>query len=358
MPDPTTRKDSSRAVTLDQVSNGAGISRVTTSRTTAGSRRVTVHSRQGVEDAFQELDYEPAPVLREPMLACHSVAVVITESTTKLFGDPFFSPLLKGIYTALAERSLLLVMLAPQSPKDQELTTGYLLAHHVDGVILASLHGDNPLPQTLRQNNIPVVVCGRPPRALKTSCVDSDNRQGGALAVNHLLSLGRRRVAIISGNLDMPSAVDRLNGYRDALTANGIELDPTLEEVADYLPHRAHMAMERLLLNHPDVDGVFCASDLMGAAAVRVLHQARKRIPEDVAVIGFDDSPTASATRPQLSSIRQPIEELGHEAVNVLIREMQEPGEAPRQVIFATELVIRESTVGAEGLTALTASAG
>jgi DNA-binding LacI/PurR family transcriptional regulator len=107
------------------------------------------------------------------------------------------------------------------------------------------------------------------------------------------------------------------------------------------------MAMERLLLNHPDVDAVFAASDLMAAAAMRVLHQARKAVPDDVAVVGFDDSPTAWVTRPPLSSIRQPIEEMGHEAVSILMREMAEPEEAPRQVVFATELISRESTIGA-----------
>jgi DNA-binding LacI/PurR family transcriptional regulator len=341
----TTRKEGSRAVTLDQVASFAGVSRATASRVAGGSSRVSPESRSLVERAIAELDYEPGVVVRAPALTSHSVGVVITEPTTKLFGDPFFSPLLKGIYAALADRQLLMVMLAPQSPKDLELAQNYLLDHHVDGVILASLHGDNPLPSELREHDIPMVVCGRPPKSVKASCVDSDNRQGGALAVNHLLSLGRKRIAIISGNLDMPSAVDRLNGYRDALTAAGIKLDPTLEEVADYLPQRAHMAMERLLLNHPDVDGVFASSDLMAAAAVRVLHQARKRVPEDIAVIGFDDSPTAYATRPPLSSIRQPIEELGREAVNILMQEMDAPSAEPRQVIFATELIVRESTV-------------
>jgi DNA-binding LacI/PurR family transcriptional regulator len=112
------------------------------------------------------------------------------------------------------------------------------------------------------------------------------------------------------------------------------------------------MAMERLLLNHPDVDAVFAASDLMAAAAIGVLHQAGKRIPEDIAVVGFDDSPTALSTRPQLSTIRQPIEQLGHEAISMLMREMQEPGRAPDQLVLATELVVRESTIGVSAVRA------
>ena len=342
-----------QTVTLDDVARTAGVSRATALRVVSGSAHVSPQARQAVEHAIEQLDYSAEPAPRNPSLTSNSVGVVITETTTKMFGDPFFSPLMKGIYTALAERSILLVMLAPHSSRDMELTETYLIGKHVDGAILVSLHGDNPLPMHLVEHNVPTVICGRPPKGVAASSVDSDNRQGGALAVNHLIAQGRRRIATIAGNLDMPSAIDRLMGYRDALTAAGITLDATLEEVADYQPDRAHIAMERLLLNHPDVDAVFAASDLMAAAALRVLHQARKRVPEDIALIGFDDSPTAWVTRPPLSSIRQPIEEMGREAVNVLMRQMAEPEEAPRQVTFALELVIRASTVGAGGTGAL-----
>jgi DNA-binding LacI/PurR family transcriptional regulator len=346
------RPATQQTVTLDEVARAAGVSRATASRVVGGSLHVSPQLRQAVERAIEDLDYAPDPEPRIPSLSTSSVAVVITESTTKFFGDPFFSPLVKGISAALAERSLLLVMLAPHSAKDLELTEAYLTGKHVDGAILVSLHGDSSLPKRLVDHHLPTVICGRPPKGVPTSCVDSDNRQGGALATGHLIAQGRRRIATISGNLDMPSAVDRLTGYRDALAEAGVALDATLEEVADYQPDRAHMAMERLLLNHPDVDGVFAASDLMAAAALRVLHQAHRKVPEDVAIIGFDDSPTAWVTRPPLSSIRQPIEEMGHEAVSILLREMAEPEDAPRQVVFATELISRESTIGAASMEA------
>ena len=345
MPDGNGR--SSRSVTLEDVARLAGVSRATASRVLSGSTRVSPATRHAVERAAQELDYalDLSPRPGAPRRN-NCVAVVITEPTTKLFGNWFFAPLLTGIYGALADNSLLLVLVTPQSARDMDLAQAYLTGGHVDGVILASLHGDNPLPAKLTEAGVPTVICSRPGKGLRASFVDCDNRQAGALATRHLIDLGRHQIAIISGNLDMPSAVDRLNGYRDALSEAGIPLDPTMEEVADYLPDRAHMAMERLLLNHPKLDGVFAASDVMAEAALRVLHQARKRIPDDVAVVGFDDSPTARICHPALTSVRQPIEEMGRSTVEVLVREMGEPDEAPRQVIFQTELVVRESTAG------------
>ena len=281
------------------------------------------------------------------------MAVLINEPTTMIFGDPYFAPLLKGVSRALAERSLQLVILIPRSGWELDLAREYMTSGHADGAILVSLHSRSPLPTQLLERGLPVVSCGRPAKEAAISYVDTDSRLGAEIATRHLVSLGRTRIATISGDLDMPAARDRLAGYRDALGAAGIAPDPTLEEVGGFLPDRAQMAMERLLINHPDVHAVFVASDLMASAAVEVLHRSGKRIPEDVAVIGFDDTPVAGATRPALSSIRQPIEAMGAETVNLLLRTMADPDAAPVQTIMATELVVRESTVGARGPVAL-----
>ena len=334
--------------TIQELARTAGVSVEIASQVLSGSTRVSVEARLAVERAAQQLGCE-AERLPKVSLARTSqcVAVVIAESTTKLFVDAFFAPLLAGISEALIELSMLMSMLTSHAVRERQLAREYLIGGHVDGVILVSLHGDDPLPGELAEANVPFVFCGRPPKRVRAGFVDCDNRSAGGIAVNHLLSLGRKTIAIISGNLDMPSAMDRLMGYRDAMAEAGFKLDPTLEEVADYQPDRAHMAMERLLLNHPDVDAVFAGSDDMAIAAMQVLQLAGKRVPEDVAVVGFDDSKQARLCRPSLSSIRQPITEMGRETVAVLMRQMANPEDAPRQVVFSAEVVIRESTAGA-----------
>lgn len=293
---------------------------------------------------------EPLPIqdtrLGREKPARKSVAVIIGEQAANLFDDTFFRPLVSGISAALAQRSMLMVVLALHSAQEMELAKAYLAGGHVDGAILVSLHGDNPLPARLRQMGLSAVICGRPPKDVGISYIDCDNRRGASLAVNHLIHLGRRHIATIAGNLDMPGAVDRLMGYRDALIGAGVALDPTLEEVGDYRADRAVMAMERLLRNHPDLDAVFAASDVMALAAIKVMAQANRRIPEDVAVVGFDDSAAAKLSSPTLSSVRQPIETMGREAVDILVHHMSKPNAEPQQIVFGPELVIRESTVG------------
>jgi DNA-binding LacI/PurR family transcriptional regulator len=138
-------------------------------------------------------------------------------------------------------------------------------------------------------------------------------------------------------------------GYRDALASAGIAADSTLIEDGDYQADRAFLATERLLVAHPDLDGLFAASDLMAAAALRVLVRAHKRVPEDVALIGFDDSPISWSSRPPLSTIRQPAKDMGREAVDLLVRRMEAPASEPRRTVLSAELICRESTLGVQG---------
>ena len=164
-----------------------------------------------------------------------------------------------------------------------------------------------------------MVVSPRPRRPTSVSYVDVDNRGGANSAVAHLVAAGRRVIATVAGPQDMAPGVDRLAGYRDALLDAGLGSHPSLEVVADFTQEGGAKAMERLLAARPDIDAVFAASDLIAAGALSVLAAAGRRVPEDVAVVGFDDSPVATSTRPALTSVRQPIEEMGHEMARLLI---------------------------------------
>ena len=333
--------------TLEEVAHVAGVSRATVSRVVNGSPRVSPDVRVDVQAAIERLGYIPNRAARSLVTRrSDSIAVVITEPTGRLFSDPFFPRLLRGISSELAARDRQLILLMPDSAADEARTADYLTAGHVDGALLVSLHGDDPLPARLTAAGIPIVLVGRPPKGAKASYVDVDNRQGAQSAVAHLVGAGRRVVATITGPLDMAPGVDRLNGYRDALAEAGLPADPTLEATGDFTQNGGSLAMERLLAARPDLDAVFAASDLMAAGALAVLAAAGRRVPRDVAVVGFDDSPVATSTTPQLSSVRQPIEEMGHEMARLLVHAVEAAETVPRRVILATELVRRASSAG------------
>jgi DNA-binding LacI/PurR family transcriptional regulator len=193
---------------------------------------------------------------------------------------------------------------------------------------------------------VPVVVNGRPPRGARATYVDLDSRGGGRSATAHLIAQGRRMIATISGSLDIPAAQDRLRGYREALEAAGLPIDPALEDVGDFSLDGAAAAMRRLLERRPELDGVFVASDSMAVQALGVLQAAGRRVPDDVAVVGFDDQPIASSATPPLSSVRHPIGAMSLEMIRLLLHQIDTGDREPRLVAFPTELVVRASSAG------------
>jgi DNA-binding LacI/PurR family transcriptional regulator len=333
--------------TLEGVALAAGVSRATVSRVVNGSEQVTPETRRIVEKAISRLGYVPNRAARSLVTRrTESVGLVIPEPTTKLFGDPFFPRLIRGINSVLGEAGQLLVLLTPQSAHDEEQLGHYLASGHLDGAMLVSLHGADPLPGFLADRGIPVVVGGRPTRGNAVDVVDVDNVQGALQAVRHLVGLGRRRILTVTGPLDMAPAQDRLAGYRSALAEAGIDHDPELELAGDFDQGVAREAVESFIAAGGKFDAVFAASDAMALGAMSAIRRADLSVPKDVAVVGYDDSPFALFSDPPLSSVRQPIEEMGREMARAMLAQLGASRAVPRSVVLATELVVRGSSEG------------
>jgi DNA-binding LacI/PurR family transcriptional regulator len=331
--------------TLEEVARAAGVSRATASRVVNGSPTVGQGARQAVNLAIDQLGYVPNRAARSLVTRRNdSIGVVIAEPTGRIFADPFFAEVLRGIGAGLAARHLQLVLVLCQTPEEERRAERYLTSGHLDGVILFSLHGEDPLPEHLRSLGIPTVVGGAPPRGAGVTSVDNDNRGGAIAAVNHLIAQGRSAIATVSGPPDMPAAVTRRLGYLEALRAAGRTPDPALEEVGWFSREGGEEAMQILLERRPDIDGVFAASDLMAAGALSSLYAHGRRVPQDVAIVGFDDSIIALSTHPPLSSVRQSMEQMGRELVNVLLQSAASPEAVVRHVVLETQLVVRESS--------------
>ena len=339
--------DGNRGVTMVEVAKAAGVSQATVSRVINGNPRVNTATKRTVEKTIERLGFVPNVAARSLVTRrSDSIGVLIPEPTSRVFGDPFFAQVLRGVSAALTARRQKLVLFLPQGDEEERELQPYLMAGHVDGVIMYSLHGDDPLPERLRRRGIPVVVGGRPPTGARVNYVDNDNRGGGMVATQHLLELGRRRVATISGPADMGAAHDRYEGYRDALRGAGVPFADELVVAGDFTEESGAAAMRELLARAPDLDAVFAANDLMGAGALAVLAEAGRRAPDDVAVVGFDDSPIARTTRPTLSSVRQSLDAMGRELVTLLLADLEASEDVARKVVLTVELIVRESSGG------------
>ncbi|WP_406450366.1 LacI family transcriptional regulator [Streptomyces sp. NBC_00876] len=331
--------------TLEEVAARAGVGRGTASRVINGSPRVSAHTREAVEAAVAELGYVPNRAARA--LAGNrtdAIALVVPESESRFFAEPYFSDIVRGVGAALADTEMQLLLTLVGSDRERRRLAQYLTAHRVDGVLLVSVHADDPLPDLLEQLGMPAVMNGRRSATESLASVDSDNFEGARGAVEHLVSRGRRSIATITGRLDVYASQRRLDGYRRALSDAGLEADERLIAPADFSEEGGVRAMRELLARRPDVDAVFAASDLMAAGARQVLREAGRRIPDDVALIGFDDSAVARHMDPALTSVRQPIEEMGRAMTRVLLDEIAGENTERPQIVLPTELVVRDSS--------------
>ncbi|MGW7238387.1 LacI family DNA-binding transcriptional regulator [Streptomyces sp. NPDC054804] len=334
--------------TLEAVAARAGVSRATVSRVVNGGDGVREPLVERVRKAVEELGYVPNQAARSLVTKRHdAIAVVIAEPETRIFTDPFFALQLRGISKELTAHDNQLVLLLTEGRDDHARVARYLAGGHVDGALVFSLHLDDPLPGLIEGAGVPTVFGGRPGWSDGTNSavyVDCDNRGGAQDAVRHLAGLGRTRIAHITGPLDQTSAADRLQGYRDVMDAMG-EADPRLVVPSDFTPSGGERAMGELLDRCPDVDAVFAANDLTALGALRVLRERGHRVPEDVAVIGFDDVlPVTEQTEPSLTTVRQDIEEMGRLMARLLLASLTrgKPATgAPTSVILPTTLVRR-----------------
>lgn len=333
-----------RPPTIHDVARVAGVSRGTVSRFLNGGRHVSPSAAEAVRAAIRSTGYVVNRHARSLITGrSGSAAFLLTEPQEKFFEDPNFNVLLRGCTQALAAHDIPLLLMIAGTRAEQRRLVRYVTAGHVDGVLLVSSHTGDPVAEQLVRAGIPVVASGKPmgSGSARLAHVAADDRDGAREMVRHLVASGRRRIATVAGPQDTPGGVERLAGYREVLAEAGLPVEEELIAAGDYSRSSGEEATAALLARRPGLDALFVASDLMAAGALTALERAGRRVPEDVAVGGFDDSAAAQSARPPLTTIRQPWDRISAEMVRVLLAQIG--GEAASAVILPTELVRRGS---------------
>lgn len=330
------------ARTLEELAALSGVSRATVSRVINGGP-VAETTRQRVLAVLAETNYRPNLAARSLASGRSGVVgVVMHVEPVLLFQDPYFSQLLQGMSDGLADEAAGMMLWLGNRTKEETLDR-ILGMGLLDGVIVSANQLEDPLVDGLLASPLPTVLVGHRRADLTASYVDVDHVHAADLVTSHLIDLGRRRVGHISGPRDTVAGHDRLVGYRRAMHRAGLSTEGLVFE-GDF-NYASGVAGAQALLKR-EVDALFCANDAMAEGALDAIKAAGRRVPDDIALAGFDDLEFAARLDPPLTTIRQGVRQQGREAARVLFELLRDRQGGPRRVILPTELVIRQSTLG------------
>lgn len=330
-------------LTLEDIAKQAGVSRSTVSRVVNDHPNVRKDVRRRVLEVIARTGYHPNAAARA--LASQrswTIGLVLPRSVSSFFTDPFFPRLTQGVAQACNQNNYTLSLFLISTKEDEEKIFPRLARKgYLDGILVQAGQIGDQLIDCLIESGVPLVVAGRPFDTNRVSYIDVDNVNAVYNAVSHLIRLGRKRIGMIAGPDNSTVSLDRRAGYTNALRERGLDPDPALVAEGDFSEASGYSAMQQLLPVKPGA--IFAASDMMAIGAMRAIRDAGLRVPEDIAVVGFDDLPLASLPTPSLTTVRQHIYEFGYQAVEILIDLIENGTEPPRRVIMDTELIIRES---------------
>lgn len=331
-----------KKLTLEEVGRLAGVSRATVSRVVNNTGNVDPELRARVEAVIRETGYRPHAIARS--LASNRtniIGLIIPKVAHTLFTDPFYPTLIQGISQACNNNHLTLALFVYHSQQEEEqvferaVNTGIL-----DGLIVHERLTE-PFIDELIGRELPFVHVGRPRNGAQVNYVDVDNVVGMLLAVKHLIRMGHRRIGYVGAPLHQIVGVDRREGYLLAHHESQLPINDDLMAYGDFSQASGYEAMRRLLAHQPDA--VCAASDTMALGALQAIREAGLRVPEDMAVVSFDDLPPALSADPPLTTVRQSVERTGRVAVETLIDVLNTGPTPPRRIVLPVELVIRES---------------
>jgi LacI family transcriptional regulator len=336
--DASTGETAGAPATLGMVAEAAGVSASTVSRILNGTAAVSQEKKQAVYDAIARLGFVPNPVARG-LAGGRTLSIGVV---TQALDSPFYGSALSGIEDTLDRQGYSALFVSGQWDAAEEARCIEVLrARRVDGIIVLTGRLTDVALQSVAQT-LPVVVTGRRLRAPNLAALDFDNAEGARLATQHLLDLGHRHIAFITGDSNHPDAMQRLEGYRTALRESGLAVDDALIAAGLFHEESGVAAMESLLGRRASFSAVFAANDQMAIGACLALHRRGLRVPADCSVIGFDDLAMSRYCIPPLSTVQHPSYEIGRLAAQSMLRLLA--GEVPEPHVPAPRVVVREST--------------
>ncbi len=335
-----------KKVTIRDVAAHAGVSYQTVSRVLNDRPDVAEDTRQRVRQVIVELGYRPSTIARS-LISNNTYTLGLITSD---FSDYFFTQVIVGAEAEARKHNYFFMLCSTErNPDDEPEFFRLLTERNVDGILFArpSTEKDNRHILTLLEQGMPLVTTAYYIPGVELTVVDVDNVDGGYQATRCLIDGGHRQIATITGPPDWKSVSDRMRGYQLALQQADIPFTDSLSDAGDWSYESGYWAMQRLLGQAPQLTAVFAHNDQMAIGAIRALLEAGRQIPQDVAIVGYDDIPAAAYSYPPLTTIRQPMHKVGKVATQLLVEAIRNPNVEKKEVLLKPELVRRDSCGGA-----------
>ncbi len=329
--------------TIKDVARGAGVAPNTASRVINDSGYVSEATRARVEAAIEELGYVPNRIARSlRSKQTHTLALVLTDIT-----NPFWTTIARGVEDAASAEGFSVILCNTDESEAKEFSyVGVLLQKQVDGFLLVPAHSEGRSVALIRRQGVPLVVLDRTVPA-PVDMVRSDSVGGSRALTEHLLSQGHRRIAILSGPQQVSTASDRVQGFREAMDAAGVVPDERMVIFGEFTRAGGQAMAEEVLGLTPRPTALVAANNFIAVGAFRALQGMGLRVPEDVALVAFDDLPPSFRMEPFLTVVAQRVYEVGQTATQLLLRRLRaELPDAPQEIVLPVELVVRGSSGG------------
>jgi LacI family transcriptional regulator len=326
---------------MRDVAQRAGVSVSTVSHVVNNTRAVSADARAQVQQAMAALGYKPNALARSlRRQKTHSIGMIVPDNA-----NPFFAEIARAIEDIGFARSYSIILCNSDGNLEKQAAyVDLLIERRVAGILFVAAGVSTEVVADLQRRRMPLVVIDRAVPGAAVDRVQTNHYQGGQLATQHLIELGHRRIACIAAGSDLSPSAERVTGYRDTLAAHGLAYDPDLVAPGDFQFASGYRAAQQLLDLPQPPTAVFACNDLMAVGCISAATARGLRVPQDLAVVGFDDVKLASFTNPPLTTVAQPKREIGRLAMEMLLARMRDPDAPPHSVRLDTRLVIRQSS--------------
>jgi len=334
-------KQELRNITIKDVAQEAKVSIATVSRILNGKGNVSSALTKRVETAVKKMNYQLNDVARSLKIKeSRSIGLIIPD-----IENPFFPALVRGVQDMAQQHNYAVILCNTDGRvEEEEKYIQFLFNKRVDGMIFTESFNNKKNMALLASTGIPMVLLDRRVEGMQASAVVTDNRLGAFMATEHLIQLGKQRIAFLNGSVKLSSGAERANGHRDALRTYHVEYDHQLVINGAFTYDSGYEAADNLVRSGQSFDAIFASNDMIAIGAIECLATHHIRVPQDVGVVGFDDIRMAAWYKPALTTIRQPVYDMGRCAVTILVEQITGQRDDYSEEIFMPELMIRQSS--------------